>query len=47
VAADAIAPALSVHAHDRGWRLWGATGDCSGADFASLAECLRGRRNGS
>jgi iron complex transport system ATP-binding protein len=38
---------LSVHAIDSGWRLWTDDGECSGGDFASLAECLRGRRTGS
>jgi iron complex transport system ATP-binding protein len=46
-AADALRPAVSVHALDEGWRLWTDDGECSGADFASLAECLRGRRSGS
>jgi cobalamin transport system ATP-binding protein len=36
-------PSLSVHALDAGWRLCTDDGECSGADFASLAECLRGR----
>jgi iron complex transport system ATP-binding protein len=36
-----------VHAVDTGWRLRTDEGECSGADFASLAECLRGRRTGS
>jgi iron complex transport system ATP-binding protein len=35
---------LSVHALESGWRLSTDEGECSGADFASLAECLRGRR---
>jgi iron complex transport system ATP-binding protein len=26
------------HAHDTGWRLWTGNGECSGADFASLAD---------
>jgi iron complex transport system ATP-binding protein len=46
-AADASRPAVSVHALDEGWRLWTDDGECSGADFASLAERLRGRRSGS
>jgi iron complex transport system ATP-binding protein len=46
-AADAIAPAVSVHAHDTGWRLWTRNGECSGADFASLSDYLRGRRTQS
>jgi iron complex transport system ATP-binding protein len=45
VAADAVAPALSVHADDAGWRVWTGDSECSGADFASLAEYLRGRRS--
>ena len=46
-AADAARHSVSVHALDAGWRLWTDDGECSGADFASLAECLRGRRTGS
>jgi iron complex transport system ATP-binding protein len=46
-AADASRLSVSVHALDAGWRLWTEDGECSGADFASLAECLRGRRTGS
>jgi iron complex transport system ATP-binding protein len=45
--ADASRPAVSVHALDEGWRLWTDDGECSGANFASLAEYLRGRRSGS
>jgi iron complex transport system ATP-binding protein len=45
--ADASRPSMSVHALDAGWRLCTDDGECSGADFASLAECLRGRRTGS
>ena len=44
VSADASAQTLSVHALDAGWRLRTDEGECSGADFASLAEYLRGRR---
>jgi iron complex transport system ATP-binding protein len=36
--------ALSVHADESGWRAWSSGGEWSGADFASLAACLRGRR---
>jgi iron complex transport system ATP-binding protein len=39
--------ALSVHALDVGWRLYADDSECAGTDFASLAECLRGRRTGS
>jgi iron complex transport system ATP-binding protein len=46
-AADASGFSMSVHALDSGWRLCTDDGECSGADFASLAECLRGRRTGS
>jgi iron complex transport system ATP-binding protein len=46
-AADASGISMSVHALDSGWRLCTDDGECSGADFASLAECLRGRRTGS
>jgi iron complex transport system ATP-binding protein len=42
----APAATLSVHAVDSGWRLWTDDGQCSGTDFASLAEYLRGRRTG-
>jgi iron complex transport system ATP-binding protein len=38
---------LSVHALDVGWRLYANDSECAGTDFASLAECLRGRRTGS
>jgi iron complex transport system ATP-binding protein len=40
-------PPLSVQALDAGWRLCTDEGECSGADFASLADCLRGRRSRS
>jgi len=43
----APAAPLSVHAVDSGWRLRTDDGECRGTDFAALAECLRGRRNGS
>ena len=45
--AGAGRPALAVHALDAGWRLCTDEGECSGTDFASLAECLRRRRTGS
>jgi len=35
--------ALTVHAHEFGWRVWSDDGEWSGADFAGLAACLRGR----
>jgi len=47
VPAGRPAAPLSVHALDSGWRLWTDEGECSGADFASLAEYLRGRSSGS
>ncbi len=47
VAADLTTTPLSVQALDSGWRLSTDDGECSGADFASLAEYLRGRRTGS
>jgi iron complex transport system ATP-binding protein len=43
----APAAPLSVHAVESGWRLWTDHGECSGTDFAALAEYLRGRRTGS
>jgi iron complex transport system ATP-binding protein len=47
VASPGAAAELSVHAMDSGWRLWTNDGECSGQDFASLAEYLRGRRTES
>jgi iron complex transport system ATP-binding protein len=44
VAAGASACALSVHAHESGWRVMVDHAEWSGADFASLAAFLRGRR---
>jgi iron complex transport system ATP-binding protein len=41
-ASDACA--LSVHAHDGGWRAWTGGAVAAGEDFASLAAFLRGRR---
>jgi iron complex transport system ATP-binding protein len=38
------AAALNVRVDDNGWRLSTGDSDFAGADFASLAECLRGRR---
>jgi hypothetical protein len=38
------APALSVFAHESGWRVVTDDAEWSGADFASLAAFLRGRR---
>jgi iron complex transport system ATP-binding protein len=38
---------LAVHALDSGWRLRTDEGECRGADFASLADYLRGRRTRS
>jgi iron complex transport system ATP-binding protein len=44
VPAKTPAASLSVQALDSGWRLSTDDGECSGADFASLADYLRGRR---
>lgn len=44
VAAGFQACALSVHAHESGWRVLTDDAEWSGADFASLAVFLRGRR---
>jgi len=44
VAAKSEACALSVHAHESGWRVSTHDAEWSGADFASLAAFLRGRR---
>ena len=44
--ADAALPqacAVSVEAHESGWRASTADGECAGEDFASLAAFLRGR----
>jgi len=42
----ATADALAVHAHEAGWRVTNDHTERSGADFASLAAFLRGRRTG-
>ena len=48
VPASAIARRAVGRTRDEsGWRLSTDDGECSGADFASLAECLRGRRTRS
>jgi len=44
VAAKSEACALSVHAQESGWRVSTHDAEWSGADFASLAAFLRGRR---
>jgi hypothetical protein len=44
VTAASDACALSVHAHESGWRVFTDDVERSGADFASLAAFLRGRR---
>jgi iron complex transport system ATP-binding protein len=43
VAVGSGACALTVHAHEAGWRVSGDDGEQSGADFASLAAFLRRR----
>jgi iron complex transport system ATP-binding protein len=43
----AAAGALAVHAHEAGWRVTNDDTERSGADFASLAAFLRGRRTAS
>ena len=42
-AAVSQACAVSVEAHESGWRASTEDGECAGADFASLAAFLRGR----
>jgi iron complex transport system ATP-binding protein len=44
-AADAGGATLTVEADESGWRVGTDAGDCLGADFASLAAFLRGRRS--
>ncbi len=44
VASRSDACAVSVHAHEAGWRVVTDDVECSGADFAALAAFLRGRR---
>jgi hypothetical protein len=43
----AAAGAFAVHAHEAGWRVTNDDTERSGADFASLAAFLRGRRTAS
>jgi iron complex transport system ATP-binding protein len=47
VTPGAAAYALAVHAHESGWRVTADDTEWSGADFASLAACLRERRTAS